>query len=104
MSRIEDLPRYERLPGEYFAYQLEESKESFDGLQELLREANYWSTTSWYRTDRGRVLWMAPNQHQNVALGAGDYVTFRRDGERWSIISYAKADFESRYKGEGAAR
>ena len=86
---IEQLPRYERLPGEYFVYQIGSDP------AEAARFLSQYGTAFVDERD----VRLSPNQHRETSLRYGDYVTFRvLDSGEWSVISYRKADFESRYQ------
>ena len=96
--RIEELPRYERLPGEYFA--LEVDCNFPDRTLAVFREhgikARYIRPhdhiRGWFEIGRG-------DQWREHVCSHGDYVTFRKlaDGS-WSIITYRRQDFEARYR------
>ena len=65
---IEELPRYERLPGEYFVYQVEDDPHLAAGFL-----AEFGTAFA-----EGRDVVLSPNQYRETRLRYGDYVTFRQ--------------------------
>ena len=95
--RIGELPRYERLPGEYFALQLGERMAHFREAAELLKTVGI-ETVVFPDCDDVPVLHVTRpiRQWRIEYLDPGDWITFRRrrDGRGWSVITYSRKDFE----------
>ena len=95
--RIGELPRYERLPGEYCALQLGESTADFCKAAELLKTVGTEAVVFPGYDDRPVLHVTRPIRQWRIEyLDPGDWITFRRrrDGRGWSVITYSRKDFE----------
>ena len=97
---IESLDRYERMPGEYLVFQVENTQESVERCVELLASADVPARLGWLSYPRTSHVYIERAQWRDRIVRPGDYVTFRkrRDGKSWSVITYTKANFECRYR------
>lgn len=99
LKMVTSLPEYERLPSRYWVYEIKDIWEATQLLEAL-----------GYDVSGGRAgpLLIANDENSSSEpiwrepwMLVGDYITFRRDPHKdsgWSIITYAKKDFEERYR------
>lgn len=106
-SKIAELPRYRRLPGQYFAVQNDGTMDRTADICWLLGQAGIQAVMVMPQNSSQKwdVSIQTPGQWRAQYLERGDYATFRRDLSRkggWSVITYKRKDFETRFQKVGA--